>query len=232
MGLDRDKSTQALLTLFKPGMINIVSHAKRRNRSERIDFEDMLTEMMSFAIESVIRKYRIGELNPITNFLFDPNAGYLIKWSKWYITRTLKFDVKHQLMGTSPYGDDQDIDAYIDPSVDPDDNHKFTRDVRGAIAECIDEAHFDALKNEDTKTMAEEVMDIIEDGVTLNANEYRVLKFCLQNANESNEVRMVDGLHIHMANAMGVSRPRVTRLYKRGKDKLIQACLHIKKEYL
>jgi predicted DNA-binding protein (UPF0251 family) len=65
-----------------------------------------------------------------------------------------------------------------------------------------------------------QLMAIIEDGVTLNSNEYRVLKFCLYNGNELNATRHIDGLHIMLANIMGVSRPRVTRLYKRAREKV------------
>jgi hypothetical protein len=213
-------------------MVNLVSGAKKRSGSARVDFDDMLMEMQSFTIESIIKKYRIGELNPITNFLFDQKSGYLTKWAKWYVTKAMRFDIRHQLMGASPYGDDNGTDDYLDAMYDGGDDDGTPRHtVTGALRESVDESYVEAYASEDTRTMAQEVMDIIDDGVTLNANEYRVLKFCLQNANEGNEIRMVDGLHIHMARAMGVSRPRVTRLYKRGRDKLVVACEHLKKEF-
>jgi hypothetical protein len=233
MDINKNMSTKSLLQLFRPGMVNLVSHAKKRSGSARVDFDDMLMEMQSFAIESIIKKYRIGELNPITNFLFDPKSGYLTKWAKWYVTKAMRFDVRHQLMGASPYGDDNGTDDYLDSMYDGGDEDGTPRHtVTGALRESIDESYTETYANEDTRTMAQEVMEIIDDGVTLNANEYRVLKFCLQNANEGNEIRMVDGLHINMARSMGVSRPRVTRLYKRGRDKLIVACAHLKKEFM
>ena len=87
------------------------------------------------------------------------------------------------------------------------------------IAETALDIHY----AKERHSLADEVMDIIQDGTTLNANEYRALRFCLYNANDSNDIRMIDGLHIHLARMMGVSRPRVTRLYKRGKDKIVVA---------
>lgn len=226
LGINRDQSTTSLLQLFKPGMVNLVSYAKKRTNSARINFDDMVMEMQSFTIESILNKYRIGELNPITNFLFDLKSGYLTKWAKWYVTRATRFDIRHQLMGASPYGEgDDSADDYLDNIYDGAEVSHSTSPVR----ELVDESYVEAYENEDTRTMAQEVMEIIDDGVTLNANEHRVLKFCLQNANEGNEVRMVDGLHILMARSMGVSRPRITRLYKRGRDKLVVTCAHIKK---
>ena len=85
------------------------------------------------------------------------------------------------------------------------------------------EVALDAHYANERHSLVDEVGEIIENGLTLNANEYRALRFCMNNANDSNDIRMIDGLHIHLARMMGVSRPRVTRLYKRGKDKLTVA---------
>ena len=72
-----------------------------------------------------------------------------------------------------------------------------------------------------TKDIVESIVEIIEDGTTLNMNEYRVLSFCLSHANESNKSRLIDGTHTYLATIMGVSRPRITRLYSVARKKIV-----------
>jgi hypothetical protein len=208
-----DQSATSLLKLFRPGMINLVADAKRRANGVNVDFDEMLAEMQSFTIESIMTKYRIGELNPITNFLFDIKSGYLVKWSRWYVTKLRRFYGRHVLSG---YGQNEDEFEFSD---DGDGGHT----VGDAVWDSSAEESIMAFQARAQHTLSDDVNSIIEDSITLNTNEYRAIKFCLQNANDSNDVRMIDGLHIQLARLMGVSRPRVTRLYKRGKDKLTAA---------
>jgi hypothetical protein len=206
-----DSSTKALLQLFRPGMVKLVAQAKKRSGSLRIDFDDMLAEMQSFAVESIMQKYRIGELNPVTNFLFDPKSGYLTKWAKWYVTKIVRWEHRNTLM-EDPY-----MENLANDSSDIDDTDHAPPANTWTVEQPL---HTAAYEMQEERSLVDDVMEIIEDGVTLNANEYRVIKFSLQNANEGNSIRMVDGLHIHIAQRMRVSRPRATRLYKRAKDKL------------
>lgn len=218
LSISKNPSTVTLLQLFRPGMVNLVASAKRRAGSTHIDFDEMLTEMQSFAVESIIVKYRIGELNPITNFLFDKRNGYLIKWTRWYVTKHKRFNARHQLAShnSSPTHDGFDF-------VDGGDEENYEGGSSNAISSYFTEVALDTHYANERHSLADEVLDIIEDGLTLNANEYRALRFCLHNANDNNDIRMIDGLHIHLARMMSVSRPRVTRLYKRGKDKIVAA---------
>jgi hypothetical protein len=229
--INKNQSTMTLLQLFRPGMVNLVASAKRRAGNTYVDFDEMLTEMQSFAVESIIVKYRIGELNPITNFLFDKRNGYLVKWTRWYITKHKRFSARHTLAGSSNFdsGGHPDEFDFVDSgegTVGYDASDFGLGGHGGAIGAARDyvtEIALDIHYANERHSLADEVLDIIEDGLTLNANEYRALRFCLHNANDSNDIRMIDGLHIHLARMMGVSRPRVTRLYKRGKDKIVVA---------
>ena len=225
IGIARDASARTLLTLFRPGMVNLVASARRRAGGISIDFDDMLMEMQSFAIESILCKYSIGELNPITNFLFDPRSGNLVKWSMWYVTKLQRFASRHTLAGANGFEsaseDDDNLsseDDYGSESVS--DSSSVTDAARSYVMES---AVHEYTNLSTQRSLADEVLEVIDDGVTLNTNEYRVFKFCLQNANENNDIRMIDGLHIHLAKIMQVSRPRVTRLYKRSRDKVVNA---------
>lgn len=222
LNINKNQSTQTLLQLFRPGMVNLVASAKRRAGGTYVDFDEMLMEMQSFAVESIIVKYRIGELNPITNFLFDKRNGYLIKWTRWYITKHKRFNSRHTLAGGNPFADgaaDSDQYEFVDRGSMEDGMSSSSDAASSYLMEQALDTHY---ANE-RHSLTDEVNEIIENGLTLNANEYRALRFCMHNANDSNDIRMIDGLHIHLARMMGVSRPRVTRLYKRGKDKLTVA---------
>jgi hypothetical protein len=229
LGVNINESAKTLLHLFRPGMVNLVASARRKTGGASIDFDDMLMDMQSFAVESILIKYRIGELNPITNFLFDIKSGYLVKWSQWYVTKAQRFSSRHTLAGSNPLFDGECADDNED-SQHQDDNYTNVdfdsvggRGVMEAARSNVIDSAMDVFRHTEKRTLADDVMAIIEDGVTLNANEYRVFKFCLLNANDGNDIRMIDGLHIHLARMMGVSRPRVTRLYKRSRDKIIQS---------
>jgi hypothetical protein len=77
-------------------------------------------------------------------------------------------------------------------------------------------------ENYHNKNAINALIEIIDDGVTLNANEHRVISFCLAHANESNKTRLIDGTHTYLSSIMGVSRPRITRLYAVARKKLLQ----------
>jgi hypothetical protein len=228
LGISKNESARTLLQLFRPGMVNLVAAAKRRAGSLSIDFDVMLMDMQSFTIEAIMTKYRIGELNPITNFLFDIRSGYLVKWSQWYVTKAQRFSARHTLAGANPYceGSESDEFEFVDNG-EGEAAYESGGGLHGGVIEAARsaavDAALDAFQRQENHSRIDEVMTVIEDGVTLNANEYRVFKFCMQNANDGNDIRMIDGLHIHLAKIMNVSRPRVTRLYKRGRDKIIQA---------
>lgn len=75
---------------------------------------------------------------------------------------------------------------------------------------------------------AQRARAVIEDGVTLTASEYRVLKFCLENATEAK--RPLNGLHVHLAHTMGVIRARVTKVYSDAAKKVVAAVGAYEKE--
>lgn len=59
---------------------------------------------------------------------------------------------------------------------------------------------------------------IIEDGVTLNLEEYRVLKFCMTNAKDAK--RPLNGLHVYLALVGDIPRIKCTQIYSTAIKKL------------
>lgn len=91
------------------------------------------------------------------------------------------------------------------------------------VDEPIVEETYDPYENQDNHKV-QNALDHIEDGLTLRVSEYRVMKFCLKNAHDDRPTRMVDGLHLYMAEKMEISRTRVTQHFRNAKNKLLTAC--------
>lgn len=220
LGIDRNKAAENLLQLFRPGMVRLLSHAKQQGDTYGMDMDQFLQDMRSTAIEYLLYDYKIGDRGRATPYLFDPHQGFLTKWVKWVTGKNRRFYIHHELVDPSDtYHPDEDS-SY-------GEHNNLSGVVSGAgaswdsIMEGSDSHKYDPHVSEDnTSDMVREVTEIIDDGVTLNSNEYRVIKFCMTNGNEANSTRHIDGLHIYLAKLMGVSRPRITRLYKRAKDKI------------
>jgi hypothetical protein len=220
LGIDQNRAAANLLQLLRPGMIRLISHAKQSGNTPGIDMEQLLTEMQSVTIEYLLYDYKIGDRGRATPYLFDPHQGFLTKWIKWIIGKNRRFYSHHELY--SPIHDSSE-DEYYEPQHEQYSTQCNANDTGwGAIFQGGDSIRYDPyVEDEDNESeMSQRITDIINDGITLNSNEYRVITFCMSNANESNNTRHIDGLHIYLAKLMGVSRPRITRLYKRSKDKL------------
>lgn len=218
LGIDRDAAAKNLLSIYKPGMIKLLQYARQHN-SINMDMDQLLTDMQSTAIEYLLYDYKIGDRGRATPYLFDPQQGFLTKWVRWVTSKQKRFYYHHELLAPrsgieTDETSSSDEDAYTDSeSMSWDDIYRANHD------QSEDSAYSSILAD---------VMPIIDDGITLNSNEYRVIKFCMSNGNESNASRHIDGLHIYLAKVMGVSRPRITRLYKRSREKLLEAYKRLK----
>jgi hypothetical protein len=218
LGIDRDQVAANLIKLYKPGMIRILSYAKQTGSMVGSDMDQILQDMQSTMIEYLLYDYKIGDRGRATPYLFDPHQGFLVKWAKWALGKQRKFYSHHELHSSNVSNDDDIVH---------DDSYRSQHSTQNggsnsweSIMEGSDSVRFDPFVVDEISSLAKEVVDIIDDGITLNSNEYRVMKFCLSNANEANSSRHIDGLHIYLAKLMGVSRPRITRLYSRAKDKI------------
>lgn len=212
MGIKTNESSRLLLDMVRPNLIKLVSRAVGMVGSGYINMEDAICDLESRIIECLIDEnggYQIGESAYLTEYLFgtNPKTGWVRKWILWNFSQQKRFYSKHNLSGTNPRSDTEDI----------------SEEERTAIAEF---EHNDVMEDKHaSQNIINLLMQIIDDGITLNANEHRVIAFCLSHANESNKSRLIDGAHIYLSNIMGVSRPRITRLYAVARKKLQQAAV-------
>lgn len=222
LGIKRDQAAANLIKLYRPGMIRLLTHAKQSGNIVGTDMDQLLQDMQSTMIEYLLYDYKIGDRGRATPYLFDPHQGFLTKWVKWVIGKNRRFYVHHELYspldehgGTNEDGSEQSYHA------EQISTQGGTNSSWSAILEGSGSMTYNPYAQEDSASnLGRQVNNIIDDGVTLNSNEYRVMKFCMSNANEANNTRHIDGLHICLGKLMSVSRPRITRLYKRAKDKI------------
>ena len=205
--INSNASAVVLLNMVKPNLIQLVSNAVKRVGTGYIDMDTLLLDLQSRVIESLIdpNGYRIGESAYLTEYLFgtNPKTGWVRKWILWHFSKQKRFYSKHSLAGDLFKSDLESDDS---------GNDKL------AILNHVESCEKDVANDSVLKMLK----DIVHDGITLNANEYRVISFCMTHANESNKSRLIDGTHTHLSFAMGVSRPRITKLFSVAKRKLLK----------
>lgn len=210
-GINPNKSTRLLLDMVRPNLIRLVNNARNRVGGGYINMDNMIMDLESRIIEALLDEengYVIGGPAYLTEYLFgtNPRTGWVKKWILWDFSKQKRFLSKHTLSGTNPKSDTDDEVSDKD---------------RKAIAES---ENINTFEHDHTdQDIIDSLMNIIDDGVTLNANEHRVISFCLTHANESNKTRLIDGTHTYLSYIMGVSRPRITRLYAVARRKLLAA---------
>jgi hypothetical protein len=210
-GINSNESTRLLLKMIRPKLLSLVNNARARVGGGYVNIEDLIRDLESRVIECLLDSengYNIGGPAYLTEYLFgsNPRTGWVRKWILWNFSKQQRFYKKHTLVGHNPKSDTEN-------EISEQDRIAISN-VEEYNSNNLDESNKDALNA---------IMQIIDDGYTLNANEYRVLSFCLSHANESNKTRLIDGTHTYLANIMGVSRPRITRLFSVARSKITNA---------
>jgi len=210
--IDKEASSKLLLDMVRPGIVRLIANARDRVGSGYIDVEALLPDIESRVIESLISNegYRVGERSYLSTFWFgsDPRTGWIKKWIMWGFSKDQRFYKRHTLFGDNPKSDSEEEISETD---------------RSAICDFEVSQHVEP--DESCNDAISAIKRIIDDGISLNTNEYRVISFCMAHANESNKARLIDGTHTYLAEVMGVSRPRITHLFFISKEKLKQAAI-------
>ena len=221
LGIKQDDAVKNILSIFKPGILRLLTYVKQTDPN--LDADQIFADMQTTAIEYLLYDYKIGDRGRATPYLFDPQHGFLTKWVRWAAGKQRKFYSQHELYSPLAPSDDDNS------STNAEDDGKGAYHIQYSAQNRVAGTSWDAIRqsgdtqNEDTapSELVKRSMEIIDDGITLNSNEYRVIKFCLAHSNEANASRHIDGLHIYLTRLLDVSRPRITRMYRRAKVKII-----------
>jgi hypothetical protein len=224
--IDVNKSTRALFRMLQPKLLKI---AKRMvttiGNSGHASIPDLVAEMQSVAVESLMTQYVMGEaLHPLRWLFGDPHGAI----TRWSIRHTN--NIRRQSQVFYSYGH-----IAGDGPAPPEDATNFDLEDRltrlnftasGSAVRTLPEhlvhrpeEYDDHAESRDRNKKA---LDIVDDGVTFPLSEYRVLRFCLTNANDAASVPTA-GLHQHLSKTMRSSRKSVTRLYGLAQRRLLDA---------
>lgn len=222
-GINRDRTTRVLLGLLRPKLRKTARWVATRTRGR---VEEVVRDLESVAIESLLADYVMGELAPPLVWLFHEKHGGVRHWAVRTVGRLHRERELNLSYGT--IGDDaSSLRQYESGSSTVDLETRLTHlnkvatdgRVHSAPPPPVD------LPSDEAEIMSsvhvEAALEVIEDGKTLTAVEYRVLKFCLLNARGS--VRMTDWLHQYLAKTMDVPRKDISRIYGVAYRKLIEA---------
>lgn len=165
--------------------------AKHAIRGTSIDIGVALSDLESQTIEYVQHYYVMGEIAYPLHYLFGQPNGVMGHFANNYARKTRRYEDTHVLELDSPRWSEKHENV-------PDTSEE-------------DEA--------ETETTRQARL-VVDDGITLNLQEYRVLSFCLRNAVEAK--RPLNGLHVFLARTMGLARARITKLYADACKKLVE----------
>ena len=235
IGVERNESSKLLLAMIRPSLVKLVSDARSRVGGGFIDIDSLLLDLESRVIECLLSEdgYRIGETAYLTEYLFghNPRTGWVRKWILWGYSKDQRFYKKHTLYNRRDDGDDESSRDNIAAKASGDRTYVWmsspnnTMSAAGSrsVSDAVEDYELSKSEGDDNADAIHAIKGIIDDGITLNTNEYRVISFCLAHANESNKARLIDGTHTYLSTIMGVSRPRITRLYSVARKKLLVA---------
>ena len=196
-GIAREASTRLLLGLLRPKLRKIARDVSRR---VRVPFEEAYADASQVLVVSVMTRYVFGEHAPALVYLFDARYGALTRWA-YHQARAATLSRSRFV-------------SYGGTLSEREEGGDFERRLRFLNAAVTDQQVqsgppvpvVDADEASDTDQLAR-LTETIEDGRTLSVREYRVLRFCLVNAEAGGALKE------YLAARLGVARSVVTRLY-------------------
>lgn len=214
LGIKREATTRLLLQLLQPKVNSIAAFIQRSCDCD--DFEVVKLEVQSAVIEALLTDYKLGERAWPLHYLFARPRGVITGWTLRYIERRRR-SKRFVSVGMTP---DVDVEWTL--------NELNASVTQGRIQEAP-VSYEETEETEELLTPFTAALAHVEDGVTLSAREYRVMRFCLNHSGDSRPGENgtpVSGLHIHLSERMGWDRSKVSRVYRQASAKVIEVVGH------
>lgn len=205
--IDKNKSTAQLLDLLRPKVARIAQSILHMvSPTLTPDVDEVTRDVESAIVEYLLDHYQMGELAYPLYFLFGGKSGVMYRWSLAYAARLRKaWQDKYPIGGTG-VSDEGDFEDRLDRLESSATSGMISTRPNAEISE-----EDSITEGIDQRAAAQRIMTLVDDGISLDLDEYRVMVFCLENVNERG--RALNGLHAFMADRLGVARSRVTRLF-------------------
>lgn len=210
LGIKREASTRLLLQMLQPKVNSIASFIQ--SRCDVDDFQSLKLEVQSAIIEHLISDYQLGERAWPLHYLFARPKGVITGWALRYIERR--------------NGEQRMVSVAFTP--DAEFEHTVTElnaaVTNGRVQSSVPEFISTADEPLPTSAPIHRALEFVEDGLTLSAREYRILRFCLTHAGDAlpgDNGTPISGLHMHLAQRLGWDRSRVSRVFRQASAKIV-----------
>lgn len=214
----RDTSTRLFLSLIRPKLKQAARSVARTGMSA----DEAVRELESHVMVTLLERYVMGEAAPPIVWLFHDKLGTVSLWVRHTVRDANRQRDRYLSYSSSDTAtSNADLETRITLLNRVASGHR----VHGPPAALTPTVSEDPVESERCRV----ALDVLEDGLTLTTAEYRVMRFCLQNARGSE--RMTDWLHQHMAKVLGVTRSVVSRLYGLSYRRLLDA-VGLRRAYL
>ena len=212
-----NQSTKLLLELLRPKLVQLAQEIINATGASGGDRDNIFADVQSQFIDLLMHKYVLGEYGYMLHYLFGVPKGLMRRYVSSEITKKRKYNSQFLDPGSGNRFEDGRGSRVDQNSFSDNDRFIFARREPMEPATNPD----DTLEEAHVKALAGRINDIIDDGITLRLAEYRVLRFCLDNASDAR--RPLNGLHIYMGRVLGVVRSRCTKLYSDALAKIREA---------
>jgi len=224
--IEREAATRLLLEMLESKLQRVAALLLSVHGARRAGWthSDLVAELQSVVIESLLTTYHVGEQIHPLRWLFAYPKGAVSCWAvKQARLNRRDFGVLWSYDSTAPSGGDID-DARTD----------FEERVRQlnyrASGTAVRSGNFDAWAvpgveydaTAEAKGRYADAIALVDDGMTFPISEYRVLRFCLTSSNAAIKVPL-SGVHAFLAQMTHTPRKAVSRVYGLAKRRLLDA---------
>lgn len=209
LGVKKEATTKLLLQLLDPKIKSIASYITKR--CESIDKLEVVLEVQSAIIEYLMVHYKLaGRAWPL-HYLFARPKGVMTGWTLRYLARQ-RAEKRTLRLGLTPGMDFEGAVHELNVSA-----------TQGRVQSRPPEVTKTASSPDPTQAPIQAAQAHVEDGFTLTAREYRVMRFCMTHAGTSYRGdTLVSGLHTHLCKVMGIDRSAVSKIFRRAATKIVE----------
>jgi hypothetical protein len=226
--IDRDRSLQLFLRMIRPKLTKLANqiHAAS-NAYGSVFIDDLVAEAEAVVSDVLINHYAIGEIGHPLHYLFGQPNGSLYRWAITWAKQHRAHYSRNVFYGSTAgfrhtqKGEGGDSVKDFESGLNWLNSAITHGKVRHAPIEVSEHpSEVEVLPLSDS---VKDAAGLVDDGVTLSLQEYRVMRFCLNHARDDGIVRLMDGLHKHIGVEMDAYRQHVSRLFATAERRVIDA---------
>lgn len=217
LGIDTNRTTKTLLRLLRPKVIKTAQWMHRTIGPSSPNIDELVGEIETAVVMYLLQHYEMGEVAWPLHYLFAYPSGVIRGWAMNFTNKVRRYSQIHQSYGLA---DDPGYD--LEAKVAMQNARVTSQKVQSTpmSATYIDD---EALDRRAEHSVIDRGVAAADDGVTLSLSEFRVMRFCMTNADTEHARSPVSGLHTWLANHTNVKRSTVTKYYRQGGYRVVEA---------